>query len=98
MLLGKVFEVYFRLLDEESDNYDVIKIVILKRYELILEVYWDKFRKCRQFSDELFKDFVVCVERFFYYWCDREDIGLDYELLFDLILREQVIGSCLNDL
>lgn len=47
MLLGKVFEVYFRLLDEESDNYDVIKIVILKRYELILEVYWDKFRKCR---------------------------------------------------
>lgn len=98
MLSGKALEAYSRLSDEESDNYDAIKTAILKRYELTSEAYRDKFRKCRQFSDELFKDFVVRAERFFHHWCDRENIGSDYELLFDLILREQVIGSCSNDL
>ncbi|XP_065939476.1 uncharacterized protein [Magallana gigas] len=98
MLSGKALEAYSRLSDEESDNYDAIKTAILKRYELTSEAYRDKFRKCRQFSDESFKDFVVRAERFFHHWCDREDIGSDFELLFDLILREQVIGSCSNDL
>ncbi|XP_065921959.1 uncharacterized protein [Magallana gigas] len=98
MLSGKALEAYSRLSDEESDNYDAIKTAILKRYELTSEAYRDKFRKCRQFSDESFKDFVVLAERFFHHWCDREDIGSDYELLFDLILREQVIGSGLNAL
>lgn len=97
MLSGKALKAYSRLSDEESDNYDAIKTAILKRYELTSEAYRDKFRKCRQFSDESFKDFVVRAERFFHHWCDREDIGSDYELLFDLILREQVIGSCSND-
>lgn len=42
-MIGKVLEVYFCLSDGESGKYDKIKEVIFKWYELILEVYREKF-------------------------------------------------------
>lgn len=44
-----------------------------------------KFRQGWKQSDNLFKDLEVRIERFCNYWCDREDIDLDYKKLFDLI-------------
>ena len=59
MLLGKALQAYSRLSDEDSDDYDVIRRVILKRYELATEAYRGK-----QSNDESFKDFVVRAERY----------------------------------
>lgn len=59
---------------------------------------WDKCRQCRQSKDESFKDFVDRVERCLNHWCEREEIGSDYDNLFDLVLREQVLKRCPKDL
>lgn len=46
-LMGKVFDSYVWLGEGELNDYDVIKKVILKRYNLIVSIYKDKFRICK---------------------------------------------------
>lgn len=55
MLSGKALEAYSKLSDEDSDDYDVIKRAILKRYELTAEAYPEKSRQCRQSKTNLSK-------------------------------------------
>ncbi|XP_062594005.1 uncharacterized protein LOC134255486 [Saccostrea cucullata] len=98
MLAGKVLEAYSRLSDADSDNYEIIKTAILKRYELTSEDYREKFRQGKQSNDESFKDFVVRVERYLNHWCEREKIDSDFGKLYDMVLREQVVRSCPKDL
>ena len=91
---GKALLAYSILSDEDIDDYDVIKRAILKRYEFTAEAYRDRFRQCRQSNDESFKDFVDRAERYLNHWCERED----FDNLFHLALREQVVKSCSKDL
>ncbi|XP_062602760.1 uncharacterized protein LOC134264483 [Saccostrea cucullata] len=98
MLAGKALEAYSRLSDADSDNYEIIKTAILKRYELTSEDYREKFRQGKQSNDESFKDFVVRVERYLNHWCEREKIDSDFGKLYDMVLREQVVRSCPKDL
>ncbi|XP_062589077.1 uncharacterized protein LOC134250727 [Saccostrea cucullata] len=98
MLAGKALEAYSRLSDADSDNYEIIKTAILKRYELTSEDYREKFRQGKQSNDESFKDFVVRVERCLNHWCEGEKIDSDFGKLYDMVLREQVVRSCPKDL
>lgn len=98
LLTGKAFEAYSRLSDGESGKYGKIKEAILKRYELTSEAYREKFRQARQQSDESFKDYQVRTEKYLSHWCEREDIHGQYNSLYDLVLREQLLKFCDKDL
>lgn len=98
LLSGKALEAYSRLSDMDSGNYDKIKDAILKRYELTAEAYRSKFRGAVQEKEESFKEFKVRVEGFFKHWCVREDIGEDYDELYDMVLREQLLNGCSKEL
>uniref|UniRef100_A0A8W8LH45 CCHC-type domain-containing protein n=1 Tax=Magallana gigas TaxID=29159 RepID=A0A8W8LH45_MAGGI len=98
LLTGKALEAYSRLSDGESGKYDKIKEAILKRYELTSEAYREKFRQARQQSDESFKDYQVRTEKYLSHWCEREDIHGQYNSLYDLVLREQLLKFCDKDL
>lgn len=98
LLTGKAFEAYSRLSDGESGRYDKIKEAILKRYELTSEAYREKFRQARQQSDESFKDYQVRTEKYLSHWCKREYIHGQYNSMYDLVLREQLLKFCDKDL
>ena len=48
VVIGKALEIYTQLSLEQSLNYDKVKELILKGYELISEAYGQKFRDCRK--------------------------------------------------
>ena len=48
VVIGKAREIYTQLSLEQSSDYDKVKEVILKAYELVPEAYRQKFRNCRK--------------------------------------------------
>ena len=51
VVIGKAREIYTQLPLEQSSDYDKVKEVILKAYELVPEAYRQKFRNCRKEND-----------------------------------------------
>ena len=98
LLTGKALEAFSRLREEDSVEYEKVKTAILVRYELTLEAYREKFRNAFQLHDESFREYTVRVEGFFRHWCEREDISVNFEKLFDLMMREKLLSGCDKDL
>ena len=73
-------------------------MAILVRYKLTSEAYREKFRNAFQLRDESFREYTVRVEGFFRHWCEREDIGVNFQKLFDLMMREKLLSGCDKDL
>ena len=48
IVIGKAREIYTQYSLEQSSNYDTVKELILKVYELVSEAYRQKFRNCRK--------------------------------------------------
>ena len=48
VVIGKAREIYTQLSLEQSSDYDKVKELILKAYELVPEAYRQKFRNCRK--------------------------------------------------
>ena len=51
VVIGKAREIYTQLSLEQSSDYDKVKELILKAYELVPEAYRQKFRNCRKEND-----------------------------------------------
>jgi hypothetical protein len=98
LLTGKALEAFSRLSEEDSVEYEKVKTAILLRYELTSEAYREKFRNAFQLRDESFREYTVRVEGFFRHCCEREDIGVNFEKLFDLMMREKLLSGCDKDL
>jgi len=65
VLVGKTREVYSSLLVEQSTDYELVKQEILKAYELVPEVYRQKFRDARCIEGQTFKEFARQKEMLF---------------------------------
>jgi hypothetical protein len=98
LLTCKALEAFSRLSDEDSVEYEKAKTAILVRYELTSEAYREKFRNAFQLRDESFREYTVRVEGFFRHWCEREDISVNFEKLFYLMMREKLLSGCDKDL
>lgn len=96
-LAGKALEAYARMNEEDSKDYDKIKKAILKKYELTSDSYRDKFRATVQRHDENFREYRDRVENLLQHWCDSAEIN-DFNSLFNLVLREQLIQSSSKEL
>ena len=48
VVIGKAREIYTQLSLEQSSDYDKVKELVLKAYELVPEAYRQKFRNCRK--------------------------------------------------
>lgn len=57
VLIGKAVEVYSALGVAESSDYEHVKSVILRAYELVPEAYRQKFRKYKKFDNQTFVEF-----------------------------------------
>ena len=54
VVIGKARDIYTQLSLEQSSDYDKVKEVIFKAYELVPEAYRQKFRNCRKENDQTY--------------------------------------------
>ncbi|XP_065929667.1 uncharacterized protein [Magallana gigas] len=97
-LTGKALDTYARLGEVEANDYDVIKNAIMKRYNLTASTYKDKFRGCKQFSSETFREFSSRATNYFDHWFQMEKVNKNHDNLVDVLMREQLTNSSSRDL
>ena len=95
VLTGKARDVYSELSAELSGEYDTVKELILKGYELVPEAYRQKFRNLDKNINKTYVQFAQEKEQLFDRWCLSEDINKDYTRLRELVLLEE-FKKCVN--
>ena len=95
VVIGKAREIYTRLSLEQSSDYDKVKELILKAYELVPEAYRQKFRDCRKEPNQTHVEFARTKEQLFDRWCSSKKVGSDHEKLRQLMLVEE-FKWCIN--
>ena len=93
VVIGKAREIYTQLSFEQSSDYDKVKELILKAYELVPEAYRQKFRNCRKENDQTHVEIARRKEQLFDRWCSSKKIGSDYPNLRQLMLVEELKGA-----
>ena len=78
VVIGTAREIYTQLSLEQSSNYDKVKELILKGYELVPEAYRQKFRDCRKEHDQTHVEFARTKEQLFDRWCSSKKVGSDH--------------------
>jgi hypothetical protein len=89
VLCGKAQTVYAALGDDDALDYDVVKLAILKAYELVPEAYRQKFRAWHKRENQNFVEFAQDQVILFDKWCSAQEVKEDYEKLRQLMLIEQ---------
>ena len=95
VVIGKAREIYTQLSLEQSSDYDKVKELIFKAYELVPEAYRQKFRNCRKEIEQTHVEFARTKEQLFDRWCSSKKIGADYPKLRQLMLVEE-FKRCIN--
>ena len=95
VVIGKAREIYTQLSLEQSSDYDKVKELILKAYELVPEAYRQKFRDCRKELNQTHVEFARTKEQLFDRWCSSKKVGSDHEKLRQLMLVEE-FKWCIN--
>jgi len=65
IFVGKAREIYSTLPVEQSSKYQVVKEAVLKAYELVPEVYRQKFRNSTKEEKQTYVEFAHVKERLF---------------------------------
>ena len=97
VVIGKAGEIYTQLSLEQSSDYDKVKELILKAYELVPRAYRQKFRDCRKEPNQTHVEFARTKEQLFDRWCSSKKVGSDHEKLRQLMLVEE-FKWCIKDL
>ena len=79
VVIGKAREIYTQLSLEQSSDYDKVKELILKAYELVPEAYRQKFRDCRKEPNQTHVEFARTKEQLFDRWCSSKKVDSDHE-------------------
>ena len=95
VVIGKAREIYTQLSLEQSSDYDKVKELILKAYELVPEAYRQKFRDCRKVPNQTHVEFARTKEQLFDRWWSSKKVGSDHEKLRQL-MRVEEFKWCIN--
>ena len=98
LLTGRALEVYSRMPDEQSTDYDMLKTALLLKYELTEEGFRVRFRSSKLDSNETYTQFITRIEGYLGRWVELSGSGESYDSLVDLILREQLLNVCSREL
>ena len=93
LLSGRALEVYSRLSKEAAQDYDRVKLALMKRYDLTEDGYRRKFRASKPEVDESPEQFIVRLDRCLLRWLQLSKTDRSFEGLKDLIVKEQFIDS-----
>ena len=77
-LVGKASAIYSALSVEECRQYKVVKMSILKVYDLVPEAYQQKFRNTKKTEKQAYVEFGSEKEMSFDRWCLPKEINQNY--------------------
>ncbi|XP_074662740.1 uncharacterized protein LOC141915195 [Tubulanus polymorphus] len=98
LLSGKALEVYSRLPSTEINDFDKLKLALLKRFALTEDGFKKKLKSSRPETGETFTQFSVRLENYAIRWIELSGTEKSYDQLLDLILRDAFIQACNRDL
>ena len=97
VVTGKAREIYTQLSVQQASNYDFVKQLILKGYELVSEAYRQRFHNCEKESKQTYVEFARTKKQLFDRWCSSQKINDDCNKLRQLILIEEFKGCIHSD-
>ncbi|GFR72348.1 hypothetical protein ElyMa_000377300 [Elysia marginata] len=98
LLTGRALDCYGRLSTEQAQDYDKVKQSLMKRYDLTEDGYRRKFRSCKPVEGESPDMFIVRIVTYLDRWIELSRTEKSYEKFKDLIVREQFMDACPEDL
>lgn len=98
LLKGKALDVYALMPKEDALDYNALKTALLRRFELTDDGFKKKFRSCRPDTYETFSQFAARLSSYFDRWIEMAKTPKTYDGLYDLMLRDQFIFVCSQDL
>ena len=90
LLSGRALEVYSRLSEEAAQDYNRVKLALMKRYDLTEDGYRRKFRASKPEVDESPEQFIVRLDRYLLRQLELSNTERSFEGLKDLIVKEQL--------
>ncbi|XP_069108215.1 uncharacterized protein, partial [Argopecten irradians] len=98
LLKGRALDVFSRLPVDQSLDYSVLKDALLKRFETTEQGFRKKFKTGRPEAGETFVQFAVRLDSYFLRWLEMANSPKTFEGVKDLIIRDQFIQACGNEL
>ena len=98
LLTGKGLQVYASMPDTDVDDYDRLKVALLKQYRLTEEGFRRKFREERSDVGETVFQFIARIRRYFERWIELAGVDKTYESLKDFMIQEQYMSTCNKEL
>lgn len=86
---GKARQAYNDLSHQDSQDYDTVKLTVLKSYELVPEAYRQKFRACQMSDGDSHVEFMRSKERLLDKWVNSKNAN-DLEKFRQLMLLEEL--------
>lgn len=95
-VITKSQDFYADLFIEDSANYKIVKIPILKTCELVSEAYRQNFRNHKKSNGETYIEFFLKTEPYFNRWNTSKGLEARHDKLKQLVLVEE-FKRCVPD-
>ncbi|KAH6938900.1 hypothetical protein HPB50_014687 [Hyalomma asiaticum] len=82
-----------RLPETDADDYNKIKVALLKKFRLSAEAFRRRFRDAQKTTSETFQEFAFNMKADLVEWLKGEGVYEDRDKVVDLISLEQFYGS-----
>lgn len=96
-LVGKAQRVYNNLSDDLSADYDTVKSIVLKAYDLVPEAYRQKFRNLRKDPNTTYVEFARKKDQFLDDWLKSKEVD-NFVKVKELLLAEEFKRNVSRDL
>ena len=99
LLTGRAMDVYTRMSDADASDYDKLKKALLTRYNYTEDGYRKRFREVTPETEETPDQFVIRLKNYLAKWLELSGSSpQNFDALVDLIVKEQFINACSEDL
>ncbi|XP_033762635.1 uncharacterized protein LOC117344094 [Pecten maximus] len=98
LLKGKALEVFSRLPVDKALDFEELRKALLLRFEMTEEGFRKSFRTARPEGGETFSQFATRLENYMERWVELSKTEKTYKKLKDLMLRDQFIHCCGQEL
>ena len=99
LLTGRAMDVYTRMSDADASDYDKLKKALLTRYNYTEDGYRKRLREATPETEETPDQFVIRLKNYLAKWLELSGSSpQNFDALVDLIVKEQFIKACSEDL
>jgi len=98
LLKGQALDVYSMLPADRTNDYDKLKSALLKRYQLSADGFKRRFRSAKPESRETSIQFLTQIDNYLQRWIELAKADKTYDGLKTLMVREQYMSICSQEM